>query len=382
MSLTSGAFKIHSILQNLVPQPWHLIPYQQLASISPLYIQLNFKRFRIISRFTTFCWFFPYVICRLCWLFFHWKSYTSTHVDEAVVYGGFFCLLVIFLGVLYLQIKYQSEIIYIVNQIHLLDVLCRERFSSKSCEITCKSLFCGQCVQELIIYGISTGNMLLIICFSAFPLAVTYCPLQILFDWNYFVQITEIFYFSSIGIFNAFGLLSVVLIGIIILDTLIFCTSKMFFPDYPENLKLSKYVRQLRCVQIILTISNNIFGNFNTILILLGVLMTSCMGSMAIRWYGKTDTLIYIMMPTGTIIGFTYALLLSFLASIPYENSKQFLKFWRVYLRSRMDRRIIRACKPIGVNVELYGLGRAQLGLLICDNMIRNMITIVLLDAL
>lgn len=87
-------------------------------------------------------------------------------------------------------------------------------------------------------------------------------------------------------------------------------------------------------------------------------------------------------MPIITVICFTYALLLTLLANIPYKNSKRFVKFWRIHLVNKEDHKPIRACKTTGVILGPYGFGRAQLGINICDDMIHSMITIILLGGL
>ncbi len=334
MALTSGVFAVHLILQKIVPQPWHLISRQQLATPSHPYSKRIFKLFRIFLQFVSFGLFLPFLIYRLSWLFFNWKTYTIYHVDQAVVYGMVFCVFLIFLPTCHVHNRFNTEIIHIINQLH------------------------------------------------QFRLRCSYCPLQLIIGSNYFVKVVESFYYTVLLAFNVFGLLSVILLIIMILDTLCFCTSKMFFPACVSNLRFRIYYRQFRSTEILFKIVNISFGPFLTVLIFVGITLASCTGSMTVQWYRRINTLVYMLMPVVTIMGFTYSLLLTYLANIPYENSKRFLNFWRIHLRKKGERRMIAACKTIEIRVRPYGFLRAQLGILICNDIVQNMITISLLDGL
>ncbi len=43
---------------------------------------------------------------------------------------------------------------------------------------------------------------------------------------------------------------------------------------------------------------------------------------------------------------------------------------------------MLQACKPIGFILGPYGIGRAQLGLLIADDIMRNLVSLILLVSL
>lgn len=170
------------------------------------------------------------------------------------------------------------------------------------------------------------------------------------------------------------------LIYIMVLDILILFTSKMLFPVHRTNLKLSKYFREFREIEIVFRIFSDAYRSLVIVLIFVGVIMASCAGSMTILWYGKIHILIYILMPVLLVNCFIYVLFLTCLANIPYKNSKRFLKFWQLYVRKKEELRNVRGCRPIGLNAGPYGMVTNQLGILICDDIIHNMITIILLD--
>lgn len=380
MSVTSAVFKVHSILQKVVPQPWHLIPGKQLATKSQLYSKPKFKFFRILSRFLSFGFCFPFFIYRLCWLLFYWKWYKIYNVDQAVIYGMFLCCFIVFLGIFQLQCWYKTEIIYILNQLYQLCLLFKYLSKPEFSDIINKNVKVRNYAMELIIYYISMVFVLLTVCWSAFPLVVSFCPLQLIFGDNCFVTVIEIFYFSIIMTFHLFSFLSAMLLIVTVFDSLSFCSSKMFDPADCSVRNLSKYCRNFRCIEIILRIFSIALGPLLIRLIFVGIIIASCSGSMTIRWYGKVNIFIYILTPLETILCFTLAILLTYLFNIPHKNSKKFFKFWMLHLRKNEDKKTIRALMPIGLKLGPYGLATSKLGIRICDDMIQNMIDLILLD--
>lgn len=166
--------------------------------------------------------------------------------------------------------------------------------------------------------------MLIILFYSAFPITVLYCPSQLIFGGTVIIKVTEAFYCFVLVTFNSLRLLSVILMAIMIVDNIIWCITKMFFPDEASNLRLQKCLRHFRTIEIIFRITHIAFGPFPIVLILVGILIISCTGSMTIRFYGKLDPITYGLMRNVTIIGLTYAILLTHLDSIPYDRSKSF----------------------------------------------------------
>ncbi len=128
------------------------------------------------------------------------------------------------------------------------------------------------------------------------------------------------------------------------------------------------------------SVLNSVYEEFSIVLVYVGILIVSCTGSISIKWYGRIETLIHISMPVATVMGFTAALFLTALAKIPYKNSKRFLQFWRFHLRKKVERKILRAGRQILISYGPYGLTKTQLGIILIDDMIQNMITLILLD--
>lgn len=62
MTVIASVFTIHSILQNVVPQPWQLLSNQQLAATRRSYSTDIFKALRIFSPIQSFCLTIPFVL--------------------------------------------------------------------------------------------------------------------------------------------------------------------------------------------------------------------------------------------------------------------------------------------------------------------------------
>lgn len=122
-----------------------------------------------------------------------------------------------------------------------------------------------------------------------------------------------------------------------VLDNLILSTSKLLLPSIRASSGLRKYFQQFRSIEILFRVINNVYGTFLVNLIFIGVILASCSGSMIIRWHGKINTLIYVMMPVITLFCFADAISLTFLVTKPLEKSKRFLKSWGFHLRKREE---------------------------------------------
>lgn len=187
-----------------MPQPWHLIPDKQLATKSRSYSNPNFKRFRVLSRLLTFCVFYPFFIYRMCWLFFNWRSYTIQNVDQAILCGTIVCTYTIFLGISHFQHRYSAEVIYLVNQIHQLALLCNSVYASTTLKVVQANISRSHFGFEYFVYGISTCHVIITILGIALSFAVPYFPLQLIFGSSNVVKIVDSFLNSIILTFNTY----------------------------------------------------------------------------------------------------------------------------------------------------------------------------------
>ncbi len=57
-----------------------------------------------------------------------------------------------------------------------------------------------------------------------------------------------------------------------------------------------------------------------------------------------------------------------------------FKMYWKKIVVRKEDLRRLNACRPFSVELGPYGMSTSKLGLLICDDIIKNSVTILLLD--
>ncbi len=58
------------------------------------------------------------------------------------------------------------------------------------------------------------------------------------------------------------------------------------------------------------------------------------------------------------------------------------LNYWVCHVRKKDHRKLLKCCKPFGLLLGPYGIGRPALGLVICDDIIHNTVEAFLLDSL
>lgn len=275
MSIISVVLKILSILQTAVPQPWHVLSTKHQVIPSRLYFNQNFKYFLTFLNFS-FSLSFLLIAHRLCWLFFYWKSYSMYHMDQAVLYGIQFCMLLIFLAIYHMHHNYHTNIIYMLNQLFQ---LCQLDGSTKICKDP----------YELFVYLMSAYFVPIIPCITFAPFVISQGPLQLIFGCSYFAKTVESISYTVVYAYNSITLLSIVLVLVMAIDILYLYASKLHFSTNNLSFKLSRYFARLRIAEILFRILNKAYGLLVNVLVIVGILLASCSGSLTIRWYGKVD---------------------------------------------------------------------------------------------
>ncbi len=379
MSITSATFKVQSIIQKLIPPPYHIDQNRRLILINPLYFQTRYKNFRMLHYFLVLFWHFPLAFARLAYLFLNWNTYTVFEMEQAVFYVIFVCVILIYIPAEHLQCTQYFHIIYLTNEtISIVPA----KFTPTNTIVDFKlPIFDKSCLNEICIYSFSICFASVVpACFAA-PFALSYLPLQLVLGNSYLVKLCEAVLFLFGASFGVFTFLSVNLLAFMFLDN-IMCYTKSFFPEKDFGPRFSKYSNRFRKCQVLLKLGALIYTHFLTSLIFVGILLASSCACIAIKMYGEINILIYLLFPSLTMICVVNAVALTYLGSIPYRHSENFKSFWAKLLTRKEDKRLLRACKPIGFELGPYGLCTTALGLRICDDMIHNTVTILLLGFL
>ncbi len=381
MSLTTSVFRIHSLLFKIIPIPYTVLNHR-------LEINQSFKNkyFRI---FHTFCLTFSFVIIlpiclfRLVWLISHWKSYTCNNVDQLLMFATLTSIKLILAPILLMFKNHCVEIIYMIYQV------CQLEFNRTNYQTNQNTTFVfpiagRRTIRELIIFSVAAPFVILSPTFLVAPFTLPYLPLQLIFGHSIYVKVVSSILYGYTGPNIVFSILSAILIAIAFLENIIYYSSEIC--SKTSNVYSKWYfvvcVNRFKRAQLLIELGNIIYSKFLTVLIFVGIILASSGSYMTIKMYKRVNLIVYLSSPATSIICFTIALILTYLANIPFENSKMFRKKWIPHLTRREHRKMLVACKPFGFNLGPYGIGVAKLGLCICDDIVRNTVNIILLDSL
>ncbi len=95
--------------------------------------------------------------------------------------------------------------------------------------------------------------------------------------------------------------------------------------------------------------------------------------------WGKLGLIIYLVLPAVSTIGVTVALFVTHLAGKPYVNAVHFQKFWKTFLRKKLDRKLLNATRYFGLDVGPYGVCTPKLGWAFCSDVVDNTANMLLI---
>ncbi len=382
MSLTHGVFKVHQYLQKLIPPPYSCDLKKNRLNSNSSYNQKFRKVFRLYSEFFIYFFILPISIYKVSWLLAHWKSFTVTHVEQIIIYGLVICTILILLPVLQIFRFQSNTIIYVMNQACQLGYPFTNRVKTftklsvgKKLKEFWKDIF--PCVFALPFIFLSPA-------FFVAPFNISYIPPQCFLISNCFINFCFAILYSSIILYGALNVLYSLLLAIVFLENIIGYTKTLCSCKVSISTKLffCVSVSRFKRTHILIGILNDLFGSFLTVLIFVGILLTSCALYMTVKMYNSINIVVYLFAPLLSIVCFVIALVLTYLANIPFEHTRNFQKYWLLHLKNKKQCAVLKTCNAVGFQLGPYGVGRAMLGLLICDDIIRNTVTFTLLDSL
>lgn len=305
---------------------------------------------------------------RICWLIIHWKSYTFLHMDEFAIYSiGLSSTLLTAICSFIVHSK-NNDICYVINE------LCKLARINSNAKSTQRN-FLG----EYFVYGFAACFVPLPLAFIFLPFAITYDPSQLIFGINLPTKIFAAISYSLvmpylIWIFYTFLALQVVFLeGLNVL--LKNCwgrpkSNKTFYTCY-ANLKV---------VHILIQISNKTTNLFYTTTVFIGILLASCGIYASLKMYDKLEHIFtYLACPMISVICFVIAIMLTYLMDLSYKSMLQFQYFWKRNLKRRQEKQMLKTCVPIGILVGPLGVGTANLGLRICDDIVDNAVSLLIM---
>ncbi len=387
MSLTLGAFKVHSVLEKVIPTPYSISLETYRISKSVSYNLSIHRLIRTCILYTIVCPLIPFITWRLVWLIHNWKVFTSLHFDQLVAYAALTCGIIIFTTAWHLERTQSETIQFILNErCNLVSITAYLITSPYDMQI-CIPYVGIYCLKELFIYGFSFPFILANLAAIAAPFAITYDPIQLIIgEQSVLIKFCLGWLYSVYVLYGQTTLLSALLLSIAFLEGIVSYSGTIHYMNEPFS-TLMKFrfrhcYRRYRILKILTVYANHVIQVFVTVLIFVGILLASCGAFATLKMYTVLNIFTYIIAPTGTVICFVVAILFTYLANFPYKNSLIFKQYWKRIVTRKEEKRMLLACTRIGFDLGPYGLAKAMLGLHICDDIIRNTVTFLLLGVL
>lgn len=392
MSFIAPVFKIHYIGQKFIPLPFYLNISTKQLSLNPLYNQTRHKLYRYFSWIAVMLtWSLNEY--RLIWFFYNWILYTKSHIGQAVLYLLAFLGQTLGLAAFTVYGLHQLEYVYCVNQCI--------KLTNEQRPFFIRLPFLGKIdVKVLFIYAFSTPFSLFPVTFASIPLAISWCPIQLVLGSSNFVKIfASLFYWFSV-LYLAWIAVSIFLLFFLVLDTILTLSSKfqahgthlhrpcsgegcpnevMIQKRHMISTNFNRSFKRYLKVRLLIILLSNVITTFLTVLAFIGILLISFATFATLKLAKFMHILLYISAPVVAIGGFVFTIVVSHMADVPYRNSLNFGSFWKRKLTRRADRMRLRSCLPIGLSLGPYGIATASLGLNICNVIVDNTVTILLI---
>lgn len=109
--------------------------------------------------------------------------------------------------------------------------------------------------------------------------------------------------------------------------------------------------------------------------------MGTCAAYVTVKMYGQVHILFYLCGPSISLLAFVIAIVFTYLLDLPLRNTKKFKTLWVTKIHKKEERKVLISLKLCGFQVGPYGFATRKLGIQICDDIIHNIVTALLLDS-
>jgi len=385
MLLSKGAVEVQAIIQNIVPPPYYIDSKYNRAIENPLHFKPAHKLFRVFSQILILLILLPLMLYRLVWFFIYWNSYTYFNVIQVITYGITTCLMLVYVPVYFL---FNNENPLILSALNKIFISQSSHFNNIECSFTLKIPILGKkSFEEIFMYFFSFSFFLIPPILFLAPFILPFLPLQLLFGSNHLVKFLAAGVYSCAGDYGSISVLSVLLLSVVYLEVVL-AYSGLFYKQFINtgvnvSQQFGQCCKRYRSAQILLKLGNILCAPFYTNLIFIGISLATCCSYITLKHHNNKfiGLVVYLIGPVLATICFIVANFLTYLGSIPCKRSLVFKKQWASYLHQRVHKQLLRSCKPLSFELGPYGNVSAKLGIQICDDIIRNTVTVLLLGS-
>lgn len=373
MSFLQATFAVHAFYQKLPTTP---LPYKVDTTLNKLQSNRNYTRsISTLSRkLVAFVMSSAAVGCLayVAWLVVHWEDYTQKHLEQALIYLIALCAIGIYGSFFYTQEVYGEDLMYPQNQFLTLQP---DKTKSTPAKDMAKFSF---------VYGLTGATALGWFALFFGPFFVPYCPIQLIFGTSLAPKLTASVIYSSLYIFCIPTVLSLGLFTLVFLEWAIVYSNELYGgksekTDDSNQIRFRRSYKKFQMFRMVANIHSSIVEFMFTALIIIGIFMISCAGYCTIEMTNRLPLFLYITFPVLFVIGLLIATVFTHLGGIPCENVVEFIVYWKRILRNRKDRMIIRSTPLIGFRLGPYGIGTKTLGILICEDILNNVVNLLVM---
>lgn len=373
MAFAQATFEVHQLFQHLTPFP---LPY----TITPGNLMIwnpQFRRLRYrIPRYFADFWIAVIAfisVYRSIWLYKNYEQYTYKHMSQVVVYVLINGAVAIYISFFYTYRKDLSSLLYTRNQ--MLALQPQIRISRSFVNL----------IKKLVVYGIMFGGALTAVATPIATFILAYDPLQLVFGVSTKSRILVSGIYLIVSSRAATALVSPLLLCLTFLEGAIGYSAQLSIDNRkqmsPEILRqFYKHFGRYEILRLLLFAGAKACEVMYTSLIFVGIFMISVSGFGMLQLYEELPLLVYVPVSFVFALGIFIATVFTALASLPCENVKKFCKTWKRVVKRELGRKLLKSVPVIGFMLGPYGLATKTLGLLICEDIMNNVLDLMLMD--
>lgn len=374
MLLSTVAFQVLFLIQKLVPLPFLADTKHQRLVKNPFNVKQRFYQYKLFSEFIVLFLLFPITLFRIGWQISNWKSYTISNLDELMIYSIIICFTLIYLPVCILFHTESKNIIEISNNCCQLTLI--DQNSPKN---NTEALF--KKFKPILAYCIFVPFTLIVLACSAASFAFSFLPFNLVLGQSLVAKVVASLLYGIMAKYGGLSVLATLLLSTIWFEHLIVFTGDLRNIAGPFHKAVYKKFHRYRMAEILLKLSSSTFSPFFTNLIFVGIVLSSCGAYWTVKMYSKVYLILYMIGPVISSLGIVIAIGFTYMTGLPCKNLENFKKFLIIQIQKKEERKVLRSLNSCGFHLGPYGIARSKLGLHICDEIIRNTVTVLLLDS-
>lgn len=386
MCLSPGAILIYNTLELFVCPPIKLqqtysftfLPVYRLVD-NPLH-KLKIRRIIRVANLSFITSLLLFSLCRLAWLKVHWKE--NRGMEQLFLYMVFLCMVIIGLGAWEAMYCHKPAIKFALSARFKLVPLHENDLDSKK-----------RTLGDIFMYGFGLGCAAFPLLVLLIPVQFDYDPLSIIFEYfsgRKFKGIIKLVTKLGLGlvyvIFVGHGagmFLSVMMLILIFTEGLQTLTNQLYIrgKQTQKQIRFPAAYKSYRMAQVLITSGNSVVEQFLFVLVVLGWIFAGMCAYASLMMYHELPLLTYLACPVIVAVALAINFVLISFAYVPYRNVEIFKQYWKQVVQSKLNRKILKSCPPLGYNIGPIKNVHLLIAMKIANAIVNCTLNLVLLKA-